>query len=76
LRLCTIIARPSQASYGKIEAVTKKKKAKRFRVVEAVKALARERIGEPPPSRVVPNRTKKQEKHKPTLGKLLQENRD
>lgn len=50
----------------------KKKKPKRFRVVETVKALARERIGSPQPSRVVPNRRKVQEeKHKPTLGRLL-----
>jgi hypothetical protein len=51
----------------------RKKKAKRFRAVEAVKALARERIGAPPPSRFVPDGTKKKQKHKPTLGKLLGE---
>jgi hypothetical protein len=54
----------------------RRKKKKRFRAVEAVKAMAREHIGTPPASRVFPNRTKNQEKHKPTLGKLLQENRD
>jgi len=51
----------------------RKKKTKRFRAVEAVKALARERIGAPKASRVVPNRTKKEERHKTTLGKLLEE---
>jgi hypothetical protein len=52
----------------------KKKKPKRFRAVEAVKALARERIGTPPASRVVPDRRKgKKEKHKLTLEKLLDE---
>lgn len=52
----------------------KKKKPKRFRAVETVKAMARERIGTPPASRVVPDRKKKKtEKHKPTLGKLLDE---
>ena len=52
----------------------KKKKPKRFRAVEAVKALARERIGTPPASRVVPDRKKKKgEKHKLTLGELLDE---
>jgi len=52
----------------------KKKKKKRFRAVEAVKAMARERIGAPRPSRVVPTRRKpKEEKHKPTLGQLLSE---
>jgi hypothetical protein len=50
----------------------RKKKAKRFRAVEAVKALARERIGTPPASKVVPDRKKrKKEKHKPTLGQML-----
>jgi hypothetical protein len=50
----------------------KKKKQKRFGAVEAVKAMARERIGTPRPSQVVPDRKKKRmEKHKPTLGELL-----
>jgi hypothetical protein len=50
------------------------KKKKHFRAVSAVKALARERIGTPPPEQVAPNRKKKaksEEKHKPTLGKML-----
>ena len=51
----------------------RKKKAKKFRAVEAVKALARERIGTPKASQVVPNRKRKKEKHKPTLPKLMQE---
>jgi hypothetical protein len=50
----------------------KKKKPKRFTAVEAVKTMARTQIGEPPASRVVPNRKKKEtDKHKPTLGQLL-----
>ncbi len=54
--------------------MAKRKKLKPFRAVEAVKAAAREKIGSPPPTRRVPD-TKKQgrQKHKPTLGKLLQE---
>jgi hypothetical protein len=49
-----------------------KKKSKRFRAVTAVKEMARERIGTPRPTRVVPDRKKsKREKHKPTLGRLL-----
>jgi hypothetical protein len=54
-------------------ALAKKKRVKKFRAVEAVKALARERIGSPPPTQVVPNKRKprKQEKHKPTMGALL-----
>jgi len=52
----------------------KKKKPKPFRVVTEIKAMARERIGEPPSSRVVPDRKKKRKataKHKPTLSKML-----
>jgi hypothetical protein len=53
--------------------MTRKKKRKRFSAVSAVKALARERIGTPPPEQVVPDRKKNKaaEKHKPTLGRLL-----
>jgi hypothetical protein len=51
----------------------KKKKAKRFRAVTAVKELARERVGTPPSGQVVLEKKKKPEKHKPTLGKLLGE---
>jgi len=52
----------------------KKKKPKRFTAVEAVKSMARAQIGEPPPSRVVPDRKqKKTEKHKPTLARVLSE---
>jgi hypothetical protein len=48
-----------------------KKKVKRFRAVQAVKELARERMGAPPVAKVVPHKNKKAEKHKPRLGKLL-----
>jgi len=52
----------------------KKKKAKPFTAVEAVKTMAREQIGAPRPSQVVPGRKKtKTEKHKKTLDKLLRE---
>jgi hypothetical protein len=44
---------------------------KKFRKVEAVKALARERVGTPPASAVIAERTRKKEKHKPTLGQML-----
>jgi hypothetical protein len=53
--------------------MARKKKAKRFRAVQAVKELARERLGAPPGEKVVPHKNKKPEKHKPTLGKLLDE---
>ncbi|MBO0912451.1 MAG: hypothetical protein J2P13_11720 [Acidobacteria bacterium] len=53
----------------------RKKKKKAFRAVSAVKAMARERIGTVPPGQVVPGRKSgpRTEKHKPTLGRLLEE---
>ncbi len=51
----------------------RKKKLKRFHAVTAVKELARERVGAPPAGRIVVEKRKKAEKHKPTLGKLLGE---
>jgi len=50
-----------------------KKKIKPFRAVQAVKELARERMGAPPGEKVVPHKNKKAEKHKVTLRRLLQE---
>jgi hypothetical protein len=51
-----------------------RKKPKRFRAVEAVKAMARERIGTPPAARVIPDRKKKKkQKHRPTLEDLLED---
>jgi hypothetical protein len=51
--------------------VAKKKKVKRFRAVTAVKELARERVGAPPAGQVIKNKKEREEKHKPTLGRLL-----
>jgi hypothetical protein len=54
--------------------MAKSKKKKTFRAVTAVKALARERIGEPRPGQIVLDSKKKAkttEKHKPTMGQLL-----
>jgi hypothetical protein len=59
-----------QASGGK-DKVPRKKKRKPFRAVTAVKELARERVGAPPSEKIVIEKKKKPEKHKPTLGKLL-----
>jgi hypothetical protein len=56
-----------------MKAMARKKKAKRFRAVQAVKELARERLGAPPSEKVVPQKKKKAEKHKPTLERLLGE---
>jgi hypothetical protein len=53
--------------------VVRKKKPKRFRTVTAVKELARDRVGAPPAGQIVVEKKKKPEKHKPTLGKLLDE---
>ena len=55
------------------EKMARKKKAKRFSAVTAVKELARERVGAPPSGQVVQEKKKKPEKHKPTLGKMLGE---
>jgi len=68
-----IIARRSQGSYGKMTLMPKKKKAKKFRAVIAVKAIARERIGTPKPSRVAPGVKDKTQKHKPTITELINE---
>ncbi len=70
-----------QTSYGNMDAkdqdalnkMARKKKVKRFRAVQAVKELARERMGTPPAGKVVLEKKKKPEKHKPTLEKLLGE---
>ena len=53
--------------------MARKKKVKRFRAVQAVKELARERLGAPPSAKVVPHKKKDAQKHRLTLGKLLGE---
>jgi hypothetical protein len=58
---------------GVLGKMARKKKVKRFHAVQAVKELARERVGSPPVEKVVPHKNKKPTKHKPTLGKLLDE---
>jgi len=54
---------------------TRKKKKKRFSATKAVKSMAREAIGMPPPVQRIPTlkESRKDQKHKPTLGKLLTE---
>jgi hypothetical protein len=58
--------------------MAKKRKPKPFRAATAVKALARETIGTPPPTRRAPDTKKKAEskqtKHKKPLAKILNEN--
>lgn len=52
----------------------KRARKKSFSAVKAVKANARERVGQPRPERVIedaPRDRKRQKKHKPTLSDLL-----
>jgi hypothetical protein len=49
----------------------RKLKKKIFSAAKIVREMARERVGSPKPSTLVPGKKKKAEKHKPTLGKLL-----
>jgi hypothetical protein len=54
--------------------MAKRAKKKVFSAVKAVKANARERVGQPKAERVIeekPRRQGREAKHKPTLGKLL-----
>lgn len=54
--------------------MAKKKKPKPFSAVKAVKEMARDRIGTPPISRVVPDRKRKSksaQKHVPKLDELI-----
>jgi len=51
----------------------RKRKKKKFSAATVVREMARERVGSPKPSRLVAAKKTKQEKHKPTLGKLLSE---
>jgi hypothetical protein len=54
--------------------MARKRKPKPFKAATAVRSLARERLGTPPPTvREEDRRKQKGEKHKPTLGKLLSE---
>jgi hypothetical protein len=49
----------------------RKPKKKVFSAAKVVREMARERVGSPRPSRLVPGKKTKADKHKPTLGKLL-----
>lgn len=51
-----------------------KKKVKKFSTVKAVKANARERVGQPRAERVIednPREERRKTKHKPTLNRIL-----
>jgi hypothetical protein len=51
--------------------VPKKRKKKTFTAAKAVKSMARSAIGTPPPVQREESQKRRQEKHKPTLGKML-----
>ncbi len=51
----------------------RKRKKKKFSAAKAVREMARERVGPPKPSQLVPDKKSKPEKYKPTLGKLLED---
>ncbi len=52
-----------------------KRKPARFSAAKAVKANARERVGQPKPSRVLPDKPRigRKAKHKPKLDEFLRE---
>ena len=52
-----------------------KRKAGKFSATKAVKANARERVGQPKPARIVEDgpRTGRQAKHKPKLEQIIQQ---
>lgn len=59
------------ATWIREKPMPRKKKQKRFRAVTAVKELARERVGTPPSGKIVIEKKKKPEKHKPTFRQML-----
>ena len=56
-----------------ITTMPRKRKKKVFSAAKIVREMARERVGSPRPSQLVRAKTTKAEKHKPTLGKLLED---
>jgi len=61
-------------SRGEREVMAKKRSKKTFSAVKAVKANARERVGQPKAERVIEEKSREENrgaKHKPTLGELL-----
>jgi hypothetical protein len=51
----------------------KKRKKRTFTASQAVREMARERVGTPKASHPIPPKKTKPEKHKPTFGELLSE---
>jgi hypothetical protein len=63
----------SRTSVARSIRMAKKRKKKTFSAATVIREMARERVGPPKPSHPVPAKKTKPEKHKPTLGKLLNE---
>ena len=51
----------------------RQRKKKIFSAAKVVREMARERVGSPKPSQLVATKKRKPEKHKPTMGKLLED---
>jgi hypothetical protein len=64
-----LLSQEAQKTIG----MARKRKKKVFSAATVIREMARERVGSPKPSRLVPAKKTKPEKHKPTLGKLLGE---
>ena len=62
-----------RARVGQASVMPKKRKKKIFSAAKVVREMARERVGSPRPSSFVPGKKKKGAKHKPTLGKLMED---
>ena len=56
-----------------ITTMPRKRKKRVFSAANVVREMARERVGSPKPSQLVAGKKAKAEKHKATLGRLLQE---
>jgi len=63
----------SAANYSILFLAMAKRKPEKFSAAKAVKANARERVGQPKPSRVLWDkpRTERKVKHKPTLDEMI-----
>jgi hypothetical protein len=66
LHFCGVDVRRCEA-----HAMPRKPKKKVFSPAKIVREMARERVGSPKPSSFVAGKKSKDEKHKPTLSKLL-----
>ena len=65
----------SAANYSILFLAMAKRKPEKFSAAKAVKANARERVGQPKPSRIVEDRprTGRQVKHKPKLEQIVRQ---